>query len=154
MRWVIIWPAPPPQTLATNHPYYRAVFRINIFEFFCKKTLTFWIYPTTSCFIKIVQKVNLALVIPFCSIFWINHKVVPLVFFRFWWKVRQSRFRDFNIFVIFSEKLKSFEFTTLRLILLELLKKWFYKLKSHFVSFFMKKRVVTYLTLFSDFEYW
>ena len=94
---------------------------------------------------KLFKKSILALVIPFCSIFLINHKVVPLVFFRFWWKVRQSRFRDFNNFMTFSEKRKSFEFTLLHPVLLELLKKWFYYLKSHFVSFFIKHRVVPYV---------
>ena len=83
----------PPQTLATNHQYYRAVFGINIFAFFCKKTLKFWIYPTTSCFIEIVQKIDFTPCNPILCVFLINHKVVPLVFFRFLWKFWQSRFR-------------------------------------------------------------
>ena len=41
-----------------------------------------WIYSTTSCFIRIVQKVDLQLEIPFCVIFLIKNKVVPLGFFQ------------------------------------------------------------------------
>ena len=78
-RWVIISPLPPPQDWDSFHHYYRAVsnfyhespllhsrfcihifvfFWIPIFVFFWKKTEIFWIYTTTQCFIKIVQKID------------------------------------------------------------------------------------------------
>ena len=48
----------------------------NIFFgfFFLKKTLTFRIYPTTSCFLRIVQKLNLPVEIAFSFIFVIKKR--------------------------------------------------------------------------------
>ena len=59
--------------------------------FFGEKRAQFRIYPTTSCFSKITQKVELPLEIPFYLIFFQKHKVVPLSFFQILIKTQNQK---------------------------------------------------------------
>ena len=112
-----------------------------------EKTLKFWIYTSTSCFIKIVQKVKFSTWNRILFDFFLNHKVLPLVFFSILMKIQAEPFSG----LVFSRKRNIFELTLLHsVIILELLKMWFYNLKSYFISFFYKIYVVPFVLRFLE----
>ena len=118
-RWVIIWPAPPPKLWPRITPTTRSFFiftggishffGIKIFVFFWDKTLNLWIYTTTSCFMKIDQKVDLPLEITFCFLFFKKHKVVPFGFFQISIKIQIEPFSGSTFWCFFGKKLQIFE---------------------------------------------
>ena len=71
----------PPLKLAPNSPWVTAVFRMNIFVFFVKKPKNIEFTLLHHDLSQLFKKSILPLEIPFCVIFFIKNKVVPLGFF-------------------------------------------------------------------------